>query len=190
VQDFQQTVISQYANSPRILALISSFNAAVDPSANIDAFYNNVWNIETAQGYGLDVLGRIVGVSRIVTLTASGFLGLKGPDGTASGVPFGAGPFYDGSAITSNYALNDASFRTLILAKAYSNICNGSIIAINQILLTIFEGLGDCYCTDGRNMTMTFTFTFKLTNVQQAIVLQTGVLPRPCGVSFTIVQPT
>jgi hypothetical protein len=61
-----QTVVSQYGNSPTILALIESFNAAVDPSADIDNFYAWVWDVATAQGFGLDIWGRIVGVSRTV----------------------------------------------------------------------------------------------------------------------------
>lgn len=60
------TVISQYANSPRICGLVQRWNACLDPSANITAFYDDVWNIETAIGYGLDVWGRILGTGRTV----------------------------------------------------------------------------------------------------------------------------
>src|ERR1035437_4723713 len=61
-----QTVISAYGNSPTILALIESFNAAVDPAADLDAFLTHVWQVDTAQGFGLDIWGRVVGVSRII----------------------------------------------------------------------------------------------------------------------------
>ena len=70
-----------------------------------------------------------------------------------------------------------------------SNICNGSIPAINQILMFIFPGMGNCYVTDGGNMTMSYTFGADLSAVQVAIITQTGILPRPAGVSATIVQP-
>jgi hypothetical protein len=63
---WQQTVISQYANSPTLLALIEDFNSAVDPSGDIDNFYSWIWNIDTAQGFGLDIWGRIVGVGRAI----------------------------------------------------------------------------------------------------------------------------
>ena len=61
-----QTVASQYGDSPTILALIESFNAAVDPSEDIDNFYVWVWDVATAQGFGLDIWGRIVGVTRTI----------------------------------------------------------------------------------------------------------------------------
>ena len=69
MNDVSQTIISQYANSPTILALIESQNAAIDPSQDIDNFYAHVWNVDTAQGFGLDIWGRIVGVSRTIQTT-------------------------------------------------------------------------------------------------------------------------
>jgi hypothetical protein len=66
MENVLQTVVSQYSNSPTILALIESFNAAVDPSADIDNFLTRVWQVDTAQGFGLDIWGRVVGVSRII----------------------------------------------------------------------------------------------------------------------------
>ena len=61
-----QTIISQYGCSPTILALIEKLNLAIDPHADIDRFYAWIFNIETAQGFGLDIWGRIVGVNRII----------------------------------------------------------------------------------------------------------------------------
>jgi hypothetical protein len=61
-----QTIISQYGNSPTILALIDSFNAAIDPTADINNFLTHIWQVDTAQGFGLDIWGRIVGVSRTI----------------------------------------------------------------------------------------------------------------------------
>jgi hypothetical protein len=61
-----QTIVSQWGNSPTILALIESFNAAVDPAPDLDAFLTHVWQVDTAQGFGLDIWGRIVGVTRTI----------------------------------------------------------------------------------------------------------------------------
>lgn len=62
----EQTIISQYGNSSTIGQLIQNMNENIDPRADIDNFFNYVFNIETAQGFGLDIWGRIVGVSREV----------------------------------------------------------------------------------------------------------------------------
>ena len=51
-----------------LLQLIRNMNAYIDPRADLQAFYDNVWNIETAVGFGLDIWGRIVGVSRDIEI--------------------------------------------------------------------------------------------------------------------------
>jgi hypothetical protein len=188
MQNVSQTYLSQFANSPIITGLIENFNECVDPSANIDAFFDLVWNVDTAQGYGLEVWGRIVGVSRVLQISSGEWLGFnEAGDGTVE-TPFNVAPFFNGTSTTENFALTDDAFRQLILAKAYANISNGSIATINQLLMTLFGDSGECWCTDGQNMTMTYTFGFQLSPVQFAIVAQSGVLPRPAGVLATIIQ--
>lgn len=185
--DFWTTVISQYANSPIITSIIESFFDAMDQTANIDAYFDMIWNLNTAQGYGLDCWGRIVGVTRIVpvpgTITYFGF-----EEAASSGV-FGVGIFFSGSPLTNNFILSDDGFRILILAKALANISDGSIKSINAMLLTLFPNRGNAYVTDGLNMTMTYTFAFSLSAVELSIVQNSGVLPRPAGVSVTVVVP-
>ena len=66
MNNFLETVVSQYGDSPTILSLVGSFNAAVDPGSDIDNFLTHIWQVDTAQGFGLDIWGRIVGVSRTV----------------------------------------------------------------------------------------------------------------------------
>jgi hypothetical protein len=186
------TIISQYANSPTIIQLIINMQAYLDPTENIEAFYDLMWNIDTAQGYGLDVWGRIVGVGRVLQIPAGTYFGFQGPTG-ASGTGFNQAIFYSGEPATSNYSLTDATFRALILAKAFYNICNGTIQAINQIMINLFGAngpfpvSGNSYCTDGENMTMTYSFGAALSPLQSAIVNQSGVVPKPAGVSYTVV---
>ncbi|MDR3533952.1 MAG: DUF2612 domain-containing protein [Rhodopila sp.] len=191
--NFQETIYSQFGNSPTIVQLITNMNTYLDPSANIDAFYDLVWNVDTAVGYGLDVWGRIVGVGRVLNLSTGVFFGFEGPV-SASGDPWNQAVFYNGQSLTANYALTDAAYRPLILAKALFNICDCSIPSINQIMVNMFGPngplpvAGNCYCTDTGSMTMTYTFGSALDPVQSAIVFQSGVLPRPCGVFATVVQ--
>lgn len=191
---FWATVISQYANSPILTQLIQNFDECVNQTQNFDNFYDDIWNIATAQGVGLDIWGRIVGVSRVIQLpgSASYFGFEEAGTGNANSNPFGPGgtsPFYTGVPNTGNVALSDDAFRTLIYAKALANISDGSIKAINQLLINLFPGQGgNAYVTDGQNMTMTYTFNWVLTPVQLSIVSQSGILPKPVGVAASIVH--
>jgi len=183
--DFWTTVISQYANSPVLTQLISDFADYVDQTQNFDDFYDLVWNVDTAQGHGLDVWGRIVDVRRTLHIPTPGtFFGFEEAVGAE---PFGQAPFFSGDPLTTNFDLSDTAFRTLIFAKALANISDGSIPSINQMLLNLFPNRGNAYVTDGLNMSMTYTFGFSLSPVEFAIVSQSGVLPKPVGVSATVV---
>jgi hypothetical protein len=251
--NWEATILSQYANSPTLTQLIANISAYVDPTQNIEQFSDLIMHLDTAQYYGLDVWGRIVGVQRTLEvqnnywfgfaealpgsqsfndagtkeyLPAFGFAEAMAP--AFNEAPFGLtyywapsahpniGAFYSGQTLTNNYQLTDESYRLLILAKAAANITNGSVPAINQILLSLFPNRGNCYVTDGpkygtyfgfaeainsqpfnqapfydgesyNTKTMTYTFTFQLSPVELAIVEQSGVLPKPVGVAASVV---
>ncbi|WP_019573367.1 DUF2612 domain-containing protein [Curvibacter lanceolatus] len=185
MQNVKQTILAQFANSPTLVALINDFNTWIDPSADIDEFYDTIWNVDTATGYGLDVWGRIVGVTRGLKQASSGsFFGFS----EGSGQPFGQAPFYPGKATIANVTLGDDTYRQLILLKAAANISNCTIPAINSMLQTLFSGRGRCYAQDSGDMTMRLVFEFALTDTDLSILLYSGVLPRPAGVLLTVIQ--
>lgn len=186
--DVDKTVISQYSNSPVLTQLIENFNTCVDPTVDLQQFYDLIWNIDTAQGVGLDIWGRIVGIGRVLTVTSGVYLGMTGAGG-ASGETFNTGIFYSGQTITSNYRLTDEAYRLLILAKAAANISNGSVQSINAILMNLFPNRGNCYVTDNGNMSLTYTFQFPLQPFEVAIINTSGVLPKPAGVAAGISYP-
>lgn len=179
------TIASQYANSPTITQLIWNNLAYFEAAGLIDDWFDNIWNIATAQGYGLDVWGRIVGVTRVLQVANDAWFGFE--EALPGSLEWGQGIFYSGTQVNSNFLLSDDSFRILILAKAQSNICDGSAPAINQILLAMFPGRGNCYVADNQNMTMTYTFEFQLSPVEIALVEQSGVLPQPIGIVTNVV---
>lgn len=184
--DYWATIASQYANSDIITTLIGNMDAYLDQTANLDLFYDSIFNVATAVGYGLDVWGKIVDVSRILDVPAGAdYFGFQ--EALPGSNPFNTQAFFSGQQLTNNFILSDSSYRVLIYAKALANICDGSIPAMNQILLRLFPNRGNAYVTDGLDMTMTYTFQFALTQVELAIVAQSGALPKPTGVALTIV---
>jgi hypothetical protein len=190
-EELEQTILSQYANSPVILALIDAYNSAVDPSGNIDAFYNNIFNLETAVGYGLDVWGRILGVSREleVDVTGTDYLGFLESDTQSDIAPFGSGVFYGGAPTTTNYSLTDAQYLPLLMAKALLNISSGSIPAYNAMLQTLFGSYGGAYIQQTGFTPMTVVFNFVPTALQQAIVQNSGAFQPPAGVALALSIP-
>src|SRR5690625_36672 len=125
----RKTIMSQYANSPRLMAIIEALADAIDPSEFTEEFYTLVMSIPTAKGFGLDIWGRIVGVSRTVRYPnpAEDYFGFE--DGF---YPFGQAPFFSGSSEAGAWDLPDDAYRQLILIKAISNIAYATAPNINR----------------------------------------------------------
>jgi len=195
--DTRKTLCSQYANSPTLLQLIENMNQYMDPRVNMIAFYNYVWNVNTAVGFGLDIWGRIVGVSRTVPIPGStGRFGFDNSDTPPDWQNFGSidapgvgGPFFAGESTTGGYTLNDDSYRTLILTKALANISATTAPALNQLIRNLFPGRGRAFTQDGGKsnssaggMRMSYVFEFALSSIEYAILAFSGVIPHPAGV--------
>lgn len=179
--DYWLTVISQYANSPILMQLVTNFSAYVDQTHNMEAFFDLIWNVDTAEGYGLDVWGRIVGIDRTIDVDPTDYFG--GEEGQFN--TFNNGPFWSGTPANVHVAISDDMFRRLIFAKALANISSGTIPAINQLLINLFPFRGNCYVIDNGSMSLTYAFEFALSG-QDTAILNSGVLPKPTGVRSTI----
>lgn len=215
MRNWPQTVVSQYSSSARLVALLQSMDEWISPDVDLERFYRFVWDIREqggAVGYGLDVWGRIVGVTRYLTLFTSEYFGFQEADDRTG---FNQAAFWDAQPDKVTFTLTDQTFRQLIFAKAAYNLTNSSIPAINAIMMHLFPNRGNAYVTDGRNvgdlgyfgwqeagdrvgfnqgpfmddmprlpnsMTMVYVFDFILQPVEIAIVKKSGVLPKPTGV--------
>ena len=194
--NWDETLLSQYCDSPTIKGMLESFNEAIDPSADIAAFYNNIWNVATAVGNGLDIWGLIVGVSRYLQVAATPYLGFEeaytAPTAATGAQPFNQAPFYNGVQSTASFALSDKQYRQLILVKAAANISNLSVSSINALLRAEFgvnngsDPYGDAYVIDNLNMTFTYHLNFAPSPAQIAIIQSSGVFPRPAGVEMSL----
>lgn len=183
-----RTVISQYANSATLLQLIHNMDEYIDPRANLAKFFQFVWNVDTAVGFGLDVWGNIVGVSRLLQIPgADPIVGFDNASVPKDWFPMSQGRFATEGEITTAYELPDDAYRVLILAKALANIAATTAPALNQLLRNLFPGRGRCYVRDLGNMSMQFVFNFALTSVESAILTQSGALPHPAGVLYSVV---
>jgi hypothetical protein len=177
--DVRATLISQYANSPVLLGIIDRLAAMLDRGSLIDDFYDLVWNVATAAGWGLDVWGRIVGVSRVLRIPADV------PHFGFAEQPLDQAIFYGGGIVTKNFYLTDDAFRRLVLAKAALNVSDGSIPSINAAMRALFPDRGNSHVRDDGGMAMTYVFGSQPSAVELAIIAQAGVLPKPIGVTVS-----
>lgn len=141
--DIGLTIQSQYSASPHIVALVNGFWSCLDPSADIELIFNKMINPITAEGFGLDVWGRIVAIGREYVskdITPS-YWGYKAPLGIDNPRMrnFNNAPFY--KEITGKVKLNDQAYRTYIFLKAMINIGNGSLSSLNRMISVLFPSV-------------------------------------------------
>lgn len=133
-------------------------NENIDPAADIDNFYDTIFNVATANLFGLSIWSRIVGIPQSLIVELGTYL--DDPD----------------------------TFRSLIMLKALSNISRASAPALNQLLQNWLGAGSRAYVQDLGGMAMVFTFEFTLTPIQLLILQQSGIFLRPSGVLSNIVQ--
>lgn len=185
--DVDRTVISQYQNSPTLLRLVHNMDEYIDEGITLANFYQYIWNVDTAVGFGLDIWGRIVGVSRLLQIPGNDpIVGFDNASVPKDWYPMSEGRFATENEVTTAYELPDDAYRVLVLTKALANIITTTAPALNQLLRNMFPGRGRAFVRDLGNMAMQFVFNFSLTPVEYAILTQSGVLPHPAGVFYSV----
>ena len=144
-------------------------------------------NPRTAEGIGLDIWGRIVGIGRRLWLENDEFFGFSYQDL----LPFDQAPFWNKSASEGQFPLSDDAYRLLIFYKAAANIGRGDMASVNSLLQLLFaekHGPDSCFVLEIAPMSIKAVFTFDLTSYEVALLKQYGLLNRPAGVEFSWFQ--
>lgn len=192
MNNVRDTILTQYAASPNLRSLIESFNTTMDMTEFTDEFLTAIWDISTADDYGLDVWGKIVGVSRLLNVpqqsTYFGFDEAYISSSDDSPKPFNEAPFFEGVQLTTTVRLAKDGYRKLIMAKAMANITDCSIPSLNSALNYLFNGEGSVFVAITGVMSMIYVFSFDLSDVEWAILLNSNAIAKPAGVSVSIMS--
>jgi hypothetical protein len=172
-----EAIQSQYSASERMLGVMASMQKRLSPTlvrsdengnalpgtADVDIFYNNIFNLLTARGVGLDEWGRILVMSRSI-------------------------PLLDGSG---SITLGDDDYRLLLLYKAMANIGASTAEAQNSLLaMLVATGIGAfpraAYVLEVDTMVIRWVFEDFLDPLQLAVFKVAGTLARGAGVGWEL----
>ena len=156
-------MISQYANSPILTKLDNDIQNLFDDSGFVTNWYNIIFNLSTATGYGLDVWGKILNRDRKFVYEGMEYY-LQGAQ------------VIDGVTFTAEEM--DNLYRKVLQLTAMRYIGNASIASINRMIQFIFEG--KCYCIEYAPMQIRYVFRFYMSKIQKAIIETLN--PHPTGV--------
>lgn len=178
--DLLRAILWQYEESGRLKTLIQRKQDWVNRvhSAFWSQWYIDVFNIDTANKFGLAVWGRILNIA----------LGVDQPPQPAK-ISFGFGANHTnfnngnfGVLSTSTQPLSLEQQRMLIRMRYFQITCRPTVPEINEFFAYLFAVDGPAYVVDHQDMTMTYVFGFAPSSELQYILQNFDFLPRPSGV--------
>lgn len=181
MQNVEQTVNGDYLSSQTMMGIITAFNDAIDPTVDVEAIRANILDIDTAQGFGLDILGRIIGLSREVRgVSSSAIAGLA-----IAGSAIAGNLSLTSGAVTS---LNDVQYRVALKIKAFGNVSRLTVDTMNAQLRMLSLGRGNAWVHDFGGMSFSYYFGFALQSFERSMIINSDLLMRPSCVTAALVE--
>lgn len=182
---------SQYGDSPHIKGVIRGYYNYISPQKDIDLIYDKMINIYTAEGYGLDVWGRIVNIDRefVAVDEQYDYLGFDNSPYNMDRIEtFNNAPFY--KVVNGRIRLEDNAYRTYILIKALINILNVSLNSLNYIFSQLFPDT-DIKVLHSNTMILRLLVIGAISQAQIGAIKNIEWLPAGVGLQFYhIITPT
>jgi hypothetical protein len=193
VQDFDFSVdllrclLWQYNEAGRLQFLLEQKQAwhAENQTSFWQAWIRDVFDLRTANDFGLSVWGKILDESR------ESFVSGVRTDYPAFGFGqykrnFGRGNFR--RAHSGYVRLSAEQYRLLLRLRYFKLVSRGTVPEINDFLLRLFHGSGNVYVLDPLDMSFAvYVFTFAPATWQRYVLEDMDALPRPAGVGARIV---
>ena len=174
-------VTSAHSDKPKFMA---SLAAVLQPLADMRDLVMSLpaaFDLDTAIGAQLDIVGQWVGVTRALAVPITGVYFAF----DTSGVGWDQGSWWaPGDDLTYQYALSDDGYRTLLRAKIVANTWDGTIPGAYRTWDTLFAGTGySIKITDLGGMQMNYTLTGPVPDVVTRTLFMGGYLDiKPAGV--------
>lgn len=154
VDTYLGLVVPQYQNSPKFLNWLKVPLQMLQSITDCFDTFDAAFDIDTAVGDQLDILGEIAGQSRTMTFEPTG----------------GISPILD-----------DETYRLLLKAKIALNQWDGKIDSLASTWESLFPG-GTIVVTDNQDMTMTVSVTGTFSSIIIDLINNDLIVPRPEGV--------
>lgn len=175
-------LIWQYRGKPKARQTVGLLLSETKKTFESVIDLSMILNIDQATGHALDLIGRHVGINRIMkSFIPKEYFGWSGVDGAKG---FGLGIFYrHGDSLTESSKLNDDDYRFFIKAKIIKNYQSPDLASITHSVRNL---LGEtAYIIDNYDMTMNVIVPdTQLTPFRIYAIQKLDILVRPIGVNY------
>lgn len=156
IQDFLDQIPSQYATKPKFRAWLQAGLETLQNSDEVLEQIGIAYDIDTAVGTQLDVLGELLGRSRRLD-----FQPANGPD-----------------------VLDDDHYRLCLKAKVLQNQWDGKMLSLHELWESVYAGQADLEVIDYQDMTILARVIGLSSLYQQELIGAGMIVPKPWGVQM------
>lgn len=197
VETYLQFLIKQYYEKPKANAEIRLMLSHWQDIADFGREFINCLDIDTAEAEILDLIGRIVGLSRqvndVVPVSYFGFSNNENAKGFADyndDMRESATFLRYGQSGYTPYQLQDSEYRSFLKIKIAKNSCSPFLVSdektsLQQVIFDAFDG--KAYVVDNKNQTLTIYVSSLVDDTLLRLILNTDILPRPATFSYSVV---
>lgn len=193
--DLLRAILWQYNTAERLQTILERKSDWYEINQNLfwQNWYSDVFNLLTANDFGLSVWARILNIPLVATIPSSGDRPVWG---------FGANNlnFFPGNAPDQfpNFGLDEDGVlsltteqkRLVLRLRWFQLTTRGAVTEINRVLADVFRPYGLVYVLDGLDMSANYIFTFVPDQRLRQVLANFDVLPRPAGVQIaTLILP-
>jgi hypothetical protein len=195
--EYLKLLILQYYDKPKASAEIKAIAQEFEDNVDGLVSFDSSFDIDTAVGNQLDILGKILGISRTIPFVVpKNFFGFN--DNSNS---YGFADKFDDSimaypfadkfeSLYSDLELNDNDYRFFLKAKVakntvYSSMSRDDNNSILDVVNYLFDG--KAFVVDNKDMTLTLFVDDSFDYNKVTYINQLDLLPKPQGVRYEIV---
>lgn len=175
-------IYAQYRTKPKAVAWYAiTRKLAAELGSAIDAV-RVMYNIDTAVGEQLNIIGRIVVIDRTFTGTVALKPGLfADPDGAEFG---DTGAVFATIYVDQDGQMSDDLYRLVIKSKIIKNNSDATIESILYGMNFLLPNAEVLRITDGEDMSFSVEFYGSITDLERWALLNVHLVPKPQGVMF------
>lgn len=183
--DLLQAILWQYNDAARLISVLSQKSEWYEENQRDfwSSWYDDVFNLQTANDFGLAVWARILNVPLVASVPATEDRPVFGFD------PYNLN-FYNGNFgrdTSGVVSLTTEQKRLVLRLRYFQLISNGTVPEINAFLRLLFGGAGAAYVLDSYDMSYAvYVFDFVPPTSVLFVLEQFDLLPRPAGVGSTV----
>lgn len=180
--DYTSLITSEHKDKPKFSAMVQAVTGAVDSVTDALLGMPQDFDIDTAVGAQLDIVGLWVGISRKIATPLLVFFSFD-TDGLGFDEGNIKGPYDPDTGLVS---LDDDTYRVILKARIGANNWDGTLPSLIDIYALVFAGTGSVvFVVDNQDMSIDFYVAGIAPSALMTALLKDGYFPlKPSGVKI------